>query len=84
LRTAVVLSWSGGKDSSLALQALRADPAIEVIALLTTVTRGYDRISVHGASCSSQSGCVARSRLTRLGSRLRRPFAVDGFRLAIV
>lgn len=47
-REPVVLSWSGGKDSSLALQALRADPAIEVVALLTTVTRGYDRISIHG------------------------------------
>lgn len=44
----IVLSWSGGKDSSLALQALRADPRFEVVALLTTVTRGYDRISIHG------------------------------------
>lgn len=44
----VALSWSGGKDSSLALAALRADPAVEVVALVTTVTRGYDRISIHG------------------------------------
>jgi len=44
----VVLSWSGGKDSSLALQALRADPDVEVVALLTSVTAGYDRISIHG------------------------------------
>jgi len=42
------LSWSGGKDSALALAALRADPAYRVVALLTTVTTGYDRISVHG------------------------------------
>jgi uncharacterized protein (TIGR00290 family) len=47
-RRQVVLSWSGGKDSALALQALRADPTIEVRALLTSVTREYDRISVHG------------------------------------
>ncbi|WP_411279263.1 ATP-binding protein [Gemmatimonas sp.] len=45
---AVVLSWSGGKDSSLALQALRADPDLEVVALLTSVTAGYDRVSIHG------------------------------------
>lgn len=44
----VVLSWSGGKDSSLALQRLLADPALRVAALLTTITRGYDRISMHG------------------------------------
>lgn len=44
----VVLSWSGGKDSSLALKALLADPQREVVALLTSVTRGYDRVSIHG------------------------------------
>jgi len=44
----IVLSWSGGKDSSLALQALRRDPRFEVVALLTSITRGYDRISIHG------------------------------------
>jgi uncharacterized protein (TIGR00290 family) len=44
----IVLSWSGGKDSALALAALRDDPAVEVVALLTTVTPAYDRISIHG------------------------------------
>ena len=44
----VVLSWSGGKDSSLALSALHDDSAFEVVALLTTVTPAYDRISIHG------------------------------------
>jgi uncharacterized protein (TIGR00290 family) len=46
--TQVVLAWSGGKDSSLALQALRGDSAVEPVALLTTVTREYERISMHG------------------------------------
>jgi diphthamide synthase (EF-2-diphthine--ammonia ligase) len=44
----VVLAWSGGKDSTLALAALRADPRYRVVALLTTITREYDRISIHG------------------------------------
>lgn len=44
----VVMSWSGGKDSSLALEALRAGDEFEPVALLTSVTRGYDRISIHG------------------------------------
>ena len=44
----VVLSWSGGKDSALALQAVLADEALHVEALVTTLTAGYDRISMHG------------------------------------
>lgn len=44
----VVMSWSGGKDSSLALAALRASAEFEPVALLTSVTRGYDRVSIHG------------------------------------
>jgi uncharacterized protein (TIGR00290 family) len=42
------LSWSGGKDSALALQQLRASGEHEIVALLTSVTRGYDRVSIHG------------------------------------
>jgi uncharacterized protein (TIGR00290 family) len=44
----VILSWSGGKDSALAFDALRADPSVHVVGLLTTVTTDYDRISIHG------------------------------------
>ncbi len=44
---ALALSWSGGKDSSLALSALRESRA-DPIALLTTVTEEYDRVSMHG------------------------------------
>ncbi|PYO47406.1 MAG: ATP-binding protein [Gemmatimonadetes bacterium] len=47
-RKPVFLSWSGGKDSALALSALRRGTEFEVVGLLTSVTRGYDRISVHG------------------------------------
>jgi uncharacterized protein (TIGR00290 family) len=46
--TPVALAWSGGKDSTLALEALKADPAVRVVALITTVTGDYDRISMHG------------------------------------
>lgn len=44
----ILLSWSGGKDSSLALHALRQTPGVEVVGLLTTVTEEFDRISMHG------------------------------------
>jgi len=44
----IILSWSGGKDSALALDHLRHDPHVRVVALLTSVTEAYDRISIHG------------------------------------
>ena len=47
-RKPVVLSWSGGKDSALTLDVLRADPNVEVVELLTSVTLEYDRVSIHG------------------------------------
>jgi uncharacterized protein (TIGR00290 family) len=48
----VNLSWSGGKDSALAFRELSRDPRYEVRSLLTTVTEGYDRISMHGVRIS--------------------------------
>lgn len=47
-REQVVVGWSGGKDSSLALADLRADPGVEVVALLVNVARDDGRVSVHG------------------------------------
>jgi uncharacterized protein (TIGR00290 family) len=44
----VLLSWSGGKDSALALQALSAHPEYRVVGLVTAITSEYDRISIHG------------------------------------
>jgi uncharacterized protein (TIGR00290 family) len=43
----VALSWSGGKDSALALRALREERGIEPMALLTTFTEDYGRVSMH-------------------------------------
>ncbi|MBP1623178.1 MAG: ATP-binding protein [Acidobacteria bacterium] len=44
----VLVGWSGGKDSAMALYELKSIEHIEIAALLTTVTEGYDRISMHG------------------------------------
>jgi uncharacterized protein (TIGR00290 family) len=44
----VLFNWSGGKDSAMALYELKKDSNYEVVVLLTTVTDGYDRISMHG------------------------------------
>src|ERR1700733_8938326 len=47
-REPVLFCWSGGKDSAMALHALLQDPHVKVVALLTTVTEGYERVSMHG------------------------------------
>ncbi|TCT23495.1 ATP-binding protein [Thermomonas haemolytica] len=46
--TPALLSWSGGKDAAWALHALRQAGEVEVVGLLTTLTEGYDRVSMQG------------------------------------
>jgi uncharacterized protein (TIGR00290 family) len=47
-RRLVLMSWSGGKDSCMALGELMQASTYEVAALITTITEDYDRISMHG------------------------------------
>lgn len=44
----IILTWSGGKDSCLALYELIKQGNVEIASLLTTLTEDYDRISMHG------------------------------------
>jgi uncharacterized protein (TIGR00290 family) len=44
----VALSWSGGKDAAWALHRLRQSPAVEVVALVTTVVSDFGRVAMHG------------------------------------
>jgi uncharacterized protein (TIGR00290 family) len=48
MKERVLFSWSSGKDSGFALHELQRAGNAEVIALLTTITEGYQRISMHG------------------------------------
>jgi len=64
LEADILLSWSGGKDSALALQELVRARQYTVRALLTTVTEEFDRISMHG---------VRRSLLSAQASSLGLP-----------
>ena len=47
-RKPILVSWSGGKDSCLALYELKKLNAFDIAALITTVTEDYDRVSMHG------------------------------------
>lgn len=44
----ILFTWSGGKDSALALYELQKSRQFEIAALITTVTTDYDRVSMHG------------------------------------
>lgn len=46
--TPILVSWSGGKDSAWMLHVLRGDPRWRVVALVTTITQEFDRVSIHG------------------------------------
>ncbi|MDG6964068.1 MAG: adenine nucleotide alpha hydrolase [Nitrososphaerota archaeon] len=59
-----VLSWSGGKDSALALYDVSKSKDFEITSLMTTLTRDFGRISMHG---------VRRALLTAQADRLRLP-----------
>ena len=47
-RPRTVLSWSSGKDAAFALHEIRTAGNHEVVGLLTTVTRAFNRVSMHG------------------------------------
>lgn len=48
MKTPVVMSWSGGKDSAVALHELIKGSDYEVVALMTSISEEYRRISHHG------------------------------------
>ena len=62
----VLMCWSGGKDSALALHCL-LEEGRRVSALLTTVTEDYDRISMHGVR-----SCLLQAQAESLGIPLER------------
>ena len=69
MTTPVLLAWSGGKDSTLALERLLSDERYRVVGLVTTVTSTYERIAIHG---------VRRSILHRQAEMLRLPLIEAG------
>jgi uncharacterized protein (TIGR00290 family) len=48
MKERILVSWSGGKDSALALHEIRRSGAYEVAALLTTITEATGRVGMHG------------------------------------
>jgi len=59
----VALSWSSGKDSAWSLHLLRQDPAIEVVALVTTLNEAFDRVAMHSVRRELLEAQAAAARL---------------------
>ena len=47
-RKKAIMFWSGGKDSALALYRVLQQKRLEVVALVTTVSAEFKRVSMHG------------------------------------
>lgn len=58
------MSWSTGKDSTLALHVAREQLGVDVVALLTSMSTDHDRVSMHG---------VRRELVRQQGERLELP-----------
>jgi uncharacterized protein (TIGR00290 family) len=48
IKDKVAVSWSGGKDSTMALYYITKQKKYEVAYLLTTITEGFERVTMHG------------------------------------
>ncbi|HKD19505.1 MAG TPA: ATP-binding protein [Thermoanaerobaculia bacterium] len=48
MKPRALVAWSTGKDSAFALHASRERGEVEIAGLLTTLTTGYGRVSMHG------------------------------------
>lgn len=57
-----VMSWSSGKDCTLALHQARQDAALEVVGLVSTFNEAAGRVAIHGTRRS-----VARAQARALG-----------------
>ena len=48
MKPKVMISWSSGKDSCYSLMEILKNDTYQVAGLLTTVTRAFNRVSMHG------------------------------------
>jgi uncharacterized protein (TIGR00290 family) len=60
------MSWSSGKDSTMALDVVRHEPDIDVTALLVTLNAAADRVAMHGVRRS-----LVEAQADRLGLPLK-------------
>ena len=64
-----IVSWSGGKDSALALYEILRSGKLKIEALLATITEDYGRVTLHGVR-----EALVEKQAEALGLRLEKVF----------
>jgi S-formylglutathione hydrolase FrmB len=82
-RTRVLLAWSGGKDAAWALHALRRRDDVEVVALLSSITREYGRASMQGVRREVLQAQAAAAGLPLLDAAIPAACAAAGHPLTL-
>jgi uncharacterized protein (TIGR00290 family) len=78
-----LLSWSSGKDSAWSLHVLRQRPEYEVVGLLTTINRNFDRVAMHGTRSSVLRAQAEAAGLPLIEVPLPWPCANDQYEAAM-
>lgn len=68
MKPKAIFNWSSGKDSALALYKTLQEDQLEIISLLTSINKEFQRISMHGVPVSlleKQAACLGFS-LTKM------------------
>ena len=78
-----LLSWSTGKDSAYALAEIRRAGELDVVGLLTTVTRAYDRVAMHGVRRTLLARQAAAVGLPAVSVELPSPCSNEAYEQAL-
>ena len=72
-RPRALIAWSSGKDSAWALHEVRRSGDYDVVGALTTVTDGFDRVSMHGVREQLLQAQIAAAGLAPIVVRIPYP-----------
>lgn len=83
MKPAALLSWSSGKDSAFALHEVRRAGDVEVVGLLTTVTKAFDRVSMHAVRTELLRRQAAVARLPLIVVEIPSPCSNEEYEAAV-
>lgn len=83
MKPAALLSWSSGKDSAFALHEVRRAGDVEIVGLLTTVTKAFDRVSMHAVRTELLRRQAAAARLPLIVVEIPSPCSNEEYEAAV-
>lgn len=76
------MAWSGGKDCMMALERLRQAGDWNVVGLLTTVTKNFDRVAMHGIRRTLLEAQATQLDLPLMTAQIEWPSSNDAYEQA--